>query len=1023
MWLVRDAGENANRMAGSPRCSHAVPSAHGTSRMLPFARHPRFACFCLPGARWLRIAGQVALGALCILAALVAPLQEAHGASYTSTSADPYERAAAQLDEALQKIAAKLLTASMSDNPDQDRDLVDAVAGALMTHHQLADNAHLHSIPPPDLSRIRAACAALADRQRDEIDRLQQAIKEVEQELKEAKALRQTLTNKIKGNLALNLTGLSIEAMTRAVTIIGGAPSMGLSQIASGVNELVLDFILPQTPGIKIPAGDPKAAISLQTQSTRVRQLYNAHKAEIDQRVATWIHDTYFTSAKQGQPLHSAEEYLHLIQKDAEKRAALQRRFLEELRQLLMREVIPGREDLLKQQRAQLQSLQGTAANPADRSYFPRYKAICATILGLKPWQVAPPSTPAVIGFGQAEYQVSESAGSVTVQVLRSGNADGAVAVTVTNADGTARAPEDYGAVNVVINWADGQAAAASIVIPVTDDGLREGREYFSVHLGNPSGSARLGPNATAKVWIDDVTAPRDAPGAGDEPPVRPRECRYLRITPDGIEVGAGRQTLFRAIAVYTDASEEDVTARATWQPGPGNVFTVPADLRFNQRVTVTAHLDACEGRATVNALAPSWSPPMSHADDLGARGEQPGPADYTWFAVCRTADGEVLYAENPDRTQFRVMQGPFPGPRNAEAWINQNCPRWRCTTSGACATDPAYSPMPGWSVVCDKRDLRIYTTREVDLARHWVLQERLLGAPEADLWVQRHCAARICVQGGSCAPAGQARTGGKWAVACSKSGGGVVLTEYPDRVNQWIWAENLFAEIDARAWADQKCPSWRCDRDGRCLPGNRPIENTTSGQPIEVPPGDVLALFGQREASRQASRAAGTSSTSGTDASVPATDGFGSQSLQQAMRDAGIAAGAGSRTPHPDGRHDDGVGTTGGDGTGPSVVTPPVVPPPATTTTDAPAWYGIEVKVDYEQTGAGGRRCTLTDHYEGQVRPSQLPSLDNEARNKARGWIVGAMDRRITNTTTRVYAGPQATKPTYPGKAGAQCQ
>jgi hypothetical protein len=103
--------------------------------------------------------------------------------------------------------------------------------------------------------------------------------------------------------------------------------------------------------------------------------------------------------------------------------------------------------------------------------------------------------------------------------------------------------------------------------------------------------------------------------------------------------------------------------------------------------------------------------------------------------------------------------------------------------------------------------------------------------------------------------------------------------------------------------------------------------------------------------------------------------------------------------------------------------VTPPTVQPPSPATDDTPKWYGIEVKVDYEQTGAGGRRCTLTDHHEGQVRPSQLAGLRNEAISKARGWIVGAMDRRITNTTDRIYAGPQATKPTYSGKTGSKCE
>jgi hypothetical protein len=259
----------------------------------------------------------------------------------------------------------------------------------------------------------------------------------------------------------------------------------------------------------------------------------------------------------------------------------------------------------------------------------------------------------------------------------------------------------------------------------------------------------------------------------------------------------------------------------------------------------------------------------------------------------------------------------------------------------------------------------------------------------------------------------------------CNRSHGGVALTEYPNATAEWVWISNLLGEPDARLWANQRCPSWRCDRDGRCLAGREALENTSAGRPVELPPAlmteqEILRMLSEREAARNAARGGSstgtsTTSTTGTTTSGTSSGGlFTSQGLGQALQ--GQRDGLG--TGHANGGRQDGSGA-------PTIVEPtapttPVMPPvPAEQT----QWYGIEVKVDYQQTGAGGRKCTLTDHYEGQSTPSGLPGLRNAAISQARGWIIGAMDRRITNTTDRIYAGPQATKPAYTGKTGSKCE
>lgn len=404
-----------------------------------------------------------------------------------------------------------------------------------------------------------------------------------------------------------------------------------------------------------------------------------------------------------------------------------------------------------------------------------------------------------------------------------------------------------------------------------------------------------------------DAAAPREPP------------CQRIDISPQGIEVTAGDAVTFSATAWFADGSRRDVTAEAQWQPGPGGRYTAPADLRFSQRVRISATYGSCVGSIEITALPPSWTPPLSHADQIGARAEPAQPGDYTWFVLCpkEALDGTMVYGQQPSLARYHLVAGPFEGPRTADQWIKTNCPRARCTADGACAQDPAYSPMPAWSVVCDKGDRRLYKTQSVNLARHWVLRERLLGEPDAELWIQRNCPSRLCADGGACAAADQYRTGGKWAVVCDRSHGGVALTEYPNRGTQHVWIENLYAEVDARQWADRRCPSWRCDRDGRCLPGDRPLENTSAGRPVEVPLDTVLGLFGQREASRSsASQSAGSSTGGAALGSTGTTSRYGSGTLDGAMRER--AEGSGGH-----GGSGGGTGPRTGTGTGSGTTTP----------------------------------------------------------------------------------------------------
>ena len=106
-----------------------------------------------------------------------------------------------------------------------------------------------------------------------------------------------------------------------------------------------------------------------------------------------------------------------------------------------------------------------------------------------------------VLQFSASTVAVDEIAGAVTLTVVHSGSALGPVSVAYASADGTATAPGDYGAVGGVLNWAAGDGANQTIVVPIVADAVPEAAKKFTVTLSAPTG-ATLGTRATVTVTI-----------------------------------------------------------------------------------------------------------------------------------------------------------------------------------------------------------------------------------------------------------------------------------------------------------------------------------------------------------------------------------------------------------------------------------------------------------------------------------------------------------------------------------------
>ncbi len=109
-----------------------------------------------------------------------------------------------------------------------------------------------------------------------------------------------------------------------------------------------------------------------------------------------------------------------------------------------------------------------------------------------------------MIDFKSLRYDVDETDGQAIVTVERLGGVGGAVSVDYQTSDGSATAGSDYAATSGTLNWAAGDSADKTFMVPVTWDGRAEGTESISLELTNPGGGADLGPNTAAVLRVGD---------------------------------------------------------------------------------------------------------------------------------------------------------------------------------------------------------------------------------------------------------------------------------------------------------------------------------------------------------------------------------------------------------------------------------------------------------------------------------------------------------------------------------------
>src|SRR6266542_2578540 len=91
-----------------------------------------------------------------------------------------------------------------------------------------------------------------------------------------------------------------------------------------------------------------------------------------------------------------------------------------------------------------------------------------------------------ILSFTASSNTVSETNGTISIDVSRSSVTNLSVTVDFATADGTALAGSDYVSTNGTLSFAAGETNK-TITVTLTDDALKESTETFTVSLSNPS--------------------------------------------------------------------------------------------------------------------------------------------------------------------------------------------------------------------------------------------------------------------------------------------------------------------------------------------------------------------------------------------------------------------------------------------------------------------------------------------------------------------------------------------------------
>lgn len=119
--------------------------------------------------------------------------------------------------------------------------------------------------------------------------------------------------------------------------------------------------------------------------------------------------------------------------------------------------------------------------------------------------------------LSQTSYSIDESAGTITISVLRNGKNLTQAGVDYSVSAGTATAGSDFTAVSGTLNWDVGDSAPKTFTVAIANDQLIEGNESFTVTLGNARLADLEEPSSAVVTIVDDDRVGDSYASSGNE--------------------------------------------------------------------------------------------------------------------------------------------------------------------------------------------------------------------------------------------------------------------------------------------------------------------------------------------------------------------------------------------------------------------------------------------------------------------------------------------------------------------------
>jgi len=280
-----------------------------------------------------------------------------------------------------------------------------------------------------------------------------------------------------------------------------------------------------------------------------------------------------------------------------------------------------------------------------------------------------------------ASFSVSQGAGSVAVSVTRSGGSSGAVSVAYATSSGTAVSGKDFTASSGTLSWAQGDAAAKTFSVPISNATPFAGAKSFTVTLSGATGGATLASPSSAIVSITgDAAAAVGSLQMSESSDVVLQSAGSVTITVNRTGGSSGAVSVSYATSNGTALAGTNYTAASgtlDWADGDAasKSFSVAISnaTPFSGSKTFTVALSSPSGGATLST--PASATVTITGSSSGSDGSSGPPAPTNFVLTNEGANSETLsWTASPGAASYKIY-------RNGVAYA---------TSSGTTYTDAA---------------------------------------------------------------------------------------------------------------------------------------------------------------------------------------------------------------------------------------------------------------------------------------------------------------------------------------------